>query len=860
MRNKKIFVFVFIIVLVTLSTSMVFADSWGGAGNTTRIGDTQIKFNTDYDQRMGYGYNGFIFVKNYYESQYGIYSPVKSGDVQPFLTMRRYLRENTQTTLGSGGEHLVGATWWSAQSGQPDYNLKKGSSDPSKWGPTAYNGDNTGTFRMSNYNPVKFYEFRYIGYTRDGVVIENPYFPSDNSGGVSPELKNWQTFTQMNSSYPSLRHVVTDYNDDMNNDKAKRTFEAWFNSTEIGAKFKAKALQNGARQGEEWKYWNQRMAILTDIDDGAGLIKGWHIVNGRLWYQTFAIPKPPENNITLTKFELIDPDTGQVVMAHTRELDETDVMNVSKQNVYYTNFGAVIEKGKTYKLKVEYFYNSKAKDANALPRPTQTGSIVVDRHYAYDENTNKYNTFNEEYMMANGKGLTSFDKPVVLQPGEKAHFELDYIIPDSVKSSGSLYVKVPPIYTEKSDDLVIIDNWLNLTFSVAQNDIGFTQPVELLNSVGSKVNFVKPNESHKVRFNVKHFLGKVAIGLDTVRNPKTTIDVEIRDGNNNIVKQTTIKTNEILNPNSQITIDVPNVSTPTTMLKACAKINPIHKEKGLNSNPQNDTICEVFSQAKNYAIKELKINPHYINIPDGTSTTTQNLNFRFVVAHEGEDGRGNTPTVVVRQGGREIKRATVLVRAGTETTVVWSIPANLRFGNNDFEVEVNPAPRTIQEFRSVGLDPYADNIKKDTVVVRRNPECIDCDKGVRTRNTWSEIFEIREWTGHLEWFSRCVSRDENGRCDDWDDYQACVIDWESEWTEIKNYYEEYKITNIYFRSKWSKDTQGGDGWIDLLKTQGKIKAGYGFELKIVTNYDTNRGSNVPSPPWGSGCSGRSVSP
>ena len=345
------------------------------------------------------------------------------------------------------------------------------------------------------------------------------------------------------------------------------------------------------------------MAILTDIDDGAGLLKGWHNNGGRMWYQTFAIPKPPKNNITLTKLELIDPDTGEVIVAHTRELDPNDVMNVSKENLYYTNYNALIEKGKIYKLRAEYWYNSIPDKPGDLPEPTKTGSIVLDRHIAYDATASKYNTFNEEYTMKDGNGLTSYDKPVVLQPGEKAHFEWDYEIPDTVQTNGSIYVKVPPTYTEKGDDYVRGDNWLNVTFKVAQNDIGFTKPVELYNSSGSKVNYVYPNEAHTVKFNIKHFLGQIPIGLDPVDNPKTTIDVVITDGNNNEIRKATLRSDEILNPNSQISMEVKNIATPTTMIKACATINKIHKEKGLNSNPQNDTICQIFAQAKNYAIR-----------------------------------------------------------------------------------------------------------------------------------------------------------------------------------------------------------------------------------------------------------------
>ena len=57
------------------------------------------------------------------------------------------------------------------------------------------------------------------------------------------------------------------------------------------------------------------------------------------------------------------------------------------------------------------------------------------------------------------------------------------------------------------------------------------------------------------------------------------------------------------------------------------------------------------------------------------------------------------------------------------------------------------------------------------------------------------------------------------------------------------------ITHIFFRSKLTKDLAGGgDGWVDVLTApgrEGKIKAGYGFELKLQTNYNTNNYWGAP---------------
>ena len=62
----------------------------------------------------------------------------------------------------------------------------------------------------------------------------------------------------------------------------------------------------------------------------------------------------------------------------------------------------------------------------------------------------------------------------------------------------------------------------------------------------------------------------------------------------------------------------------------------------------------------------------------------------------------------------------------------------------------------------------------------------------------------------------------------------------------KDYSEEFKIVNILFRSKTTIDSKSGtnkDGWVDLANAKEQdlavIKAGYGFELKVITEYSTN---------------------
>ncbi len=65
------------------------------------------------------------------------------------------------------------------------------------------------------------------------------------------------------------------------------------------------------------------------------------------------------------------------------------------------------------------------------------------------------------------------------------------------------------------------------------------------------------------------------------------------------------------------------------------------------------------------------------------------------------------------------------------------------------------------------------------------------------------------------------------------------------------FYELYRFENISFRTKTTMDNHPeSNGWIDVTQVnpaeykEASIKAGYGFELKVYTNYYTNRSSKV----------------
>ena len=71
-----------------------------------------------------------------------------------------------------------------------------------------------------------------------------------------------------------------------------------------------------------------------------------------------------------------------------------------------------------------------------------------------------------------------------------------------------------------------------------------------------------------------------------------------------------------------------------------------------------------------------------------------------------------------------------------------------------------------------------------------------------------------------------------------------------------------KNTNLFIK-KYIRKKYGNDGWVDLLNSReaelAEIKAGYGFELQIVTKYSTDALSKRTWTLSNNGASGTSVS-
>src|SRR5690606_11751818 len=119
--------------------------------------------------------------------------------------------------------------------------------------------------------------------------------------------------------------------------------------------------------------------------------------------------------------------------------------------------------------------------------------------------------------------------------------------------------------------------------------------VILLDNKGKPVNYVQPYQQHTVIFRVWKNIGETP-----VKNPNTTINVELEDGAG-IKTVRTITHSQILNYDEYVEFKVP--VTPTTpWLRAYAVIDRVHHEKGVNDDLTNDAVEKIFATELNLAV------------------------------------------------------------------------------------------------------------------------------------------------------------------------------------------------------------------------------------------------------------------
>ncbi|WP_339298066.1 hypothetical protein MKY92_25245 [Paenibacillus sp. FSL R5-0623] len=749
-------------------------------------------------------------------------------------------------------------------------NLKKGSVDPFNSDVMDYQGDNTGTTTITNTSRLSAYfgqklEWRYLGYSGDGggIVVDNPYFPADYpSENWNPLEKDWWREPWKEIDGHPQKVDASPY--DVSISENREVFEQkvqWF----IRYLFPQHPELRRANM-DLWSDaadWATKLTLKNNPDQSTGIAVGWH---GSGYYAVFVLKSPPRNNLRVVEFKVSDKKSGKVVGLMTADASNND--NIAKTWAINNQEVAAGEKLIiTAKVK-----NMVQKDFDG--RPTRYTPIRMMQMAAFDDDSTilgKWNTAVTEDVIPGVNTNTStaiskinvgqvvtFDKTKNDTTGEILQWE--FTVPSTVKEQFVLGAEVSPGFKLYNDNIYTGDDDGRLRFKIKEEDIGLVESsIELLDNQGNVTNDVVPGMSHGVRITVKKVTGNKLVGdPNDYYNPFAAVSIALNDTGTVYIDHDKVSATKALtfNGNTAV-IEIRDAITPLVpSIKADFQIHWFNASPSFgnqSSDPSNDKASKVWRSTNNLSVSNFTIVPTSIIGP--SSTLNETLTFEFIASNINPENSDRDVEIEIRdRNGRVVKEEIVTLPANVDYPFSWTVPnVSLSAGSNGtsnaFTVEINPPPRRIIETSTSTTNPYADNIDTSAVMAymtNSNPEtCLV----VNNRNTWSETHYIHDREGYRYYWSN-----------KWGSGSYCITTYDNTWTDTRSYYEEYKITNVMFRSKLTKDKLGGDGWVDILARpdQAKVKAGYGFEIKYIVKFDTNTYRNSPKG-WPGDCSFRTVS-
>ncbi|MDX5808782.1 hypothetical protein [Bacillus cereus group sp. BfR-BA-02730] len=870
MKNKNIAIGVggLSLGLITLLTNPIQTHAFDGVGGDESFNSTletvwdgvpehlkgQIKppmmrfTEKDGNRKAWYDRNNenILFRTNYNGIVY--YSPVPPKQLEYMTTMRSYfyVMENFKDRNIQGGysERL--------DLSYPNFKTKS----------TALNQTSREALGAPHYyNEYNEYrgksgEWRHLGYTQFGSSVENPYFPPDYFSGETPGSYKWDLFPyNLGSKWLPQGPTVWDVSD---NDK--------YFPKKINAIKKLLEQEPSMRyKNPNPYYWADRLSLTSDPEAEMAVFKGTR--EGGRKYRTLTVKSDESKNLRITDYTVLD-ENGNVVGTYTRR-DGVDIGSSQ-------SFRKLI-KGEKYRIVVRV--------KNDSQQETTLNPTKLDIGYSLSSTTaNKgWNDWQ-----------TTLPQEKTLVPGESATFTYDnFVVPLNSKKYIGLTGNVNKDHFFAGDNTNPNDDDANLVLPVEGTGNMNAENITLIDRNGNEVAKPIPGEDYKIKYKFKyqgidireavyrdegfceaHNDSGACISwgtrevFDHYYYPDVNIDAyytinrklpkgETDAINGHLTKRMQLRngtTFEFITP-EYTTYEVPIIDTSIRMSLE-------NNYDYANIDKDDDTSRKKWHSFYNYKVKNVEVLPK-TERPTEAGYQTFAVKFDVVneVPDEVNDFEKDVQIGVTVNGDKHV--FTEHLGIGENKNIVkevkvWVDPKTT--SKVDAQVYVNLDKNAWEE----DLSTQADNKGDSATTVRDsgtagakieqplNPFDKACALGKNTRNTWNQFYELHGWSGQLKRYSA------NGKSYEFYKYSA----GNTQRTNVQQQ-EEYKINKVLFKSKLTEDLKLGsskDGWVDLAKGEvGKIKAGYGYELKVDVDYNTNAFETEPQP-WVSNGSGQWVRP
>ena len=720
-------------------------------------------------------------------------------------------------------------------------------------------------------------EWCYIGYNSKGEPLSNPYFPSTELHFLgSSEIKyyDWRTnpfstkSTFDGDAYLSARKELIE-----------RLLD---NGTLTYTGNKQTAITN----------WTKKFTFLTHPTKDTAILMGMRTANEHT--RDFAVVNPP-GDLYLSSLEVYDGSTK--VASYT--------YNISTGARTRSN-GRDIIPGKTYTVKVKIGNGSNrailASKNEALVGITKE-SKFLDLETLSSRQLSNIQSRGDTKSIGSNKGNTSdYITFNVTAPTNTQVFDIYGMVGESHDGTDNM---------ENTNDSGFVRMYTTLAPSVeVQITTGSANlkatSIELLDASNNSVVYssaggvtktaIIPGKSYKIRYNIKNTGGRPtvtttrpgseaadgtwtpatqSVSYPTVKIPISyTNTLKVNNSSGSLADVSSNGTNKKITVNGSEDISLTAGGTYTYTTEAIYFANPyldstftINVAQGIgNSDTTDDTTSASVADLYDAVISDVQIHPAYEYVSNGNRHTAYNVVYSAKIdAASHIKNVGNISNLVktrVTIGNRTVDFEDVLVAKDgyqkfshviedvllRNDTVGVRATVNLNFDRKTYETNYdnNSGESSSSVVKAIANPFNGSNDDKVSHVDTSNGSSIS-GGGVlnnnclipRRSNSWNVVHRKHTWTSSTNNYSIGNSS-----------YSANVYTTLSDSTENKSYTESFNIKSIQFKSK-ETEGKGDNGWVDLLVSNqsdlAKIKAGYGFELKVVTEYRTNATKTQPNP-------------
>lgn len=662
-------------------------------------------------------------------------------------------------------------------------------------------------------------EWRVLGYSESNGDMNNPIFPSEvvsNSAFTSTGQNLAESKFILDPWLPNKGAAYIFVGGGTRYDKSPKNSANW--------KIKYNAVQRliadkpNYRAKGSIEYWMRRYSLQNDPSDGS-MASFVASVQGGYYHIATAPPLPKAvKNLALVKQQVVD-GSGKVIMSVERKPYEAQLRVAQKQT------RKIVAGERVYLESVVRNTTPGGSGTTTSSRPRlqqgyKTGSSARTQASYFNANAmDKTFTNTASGNLAAGKSVTHRQA-------------IDVPFSSNVMA---MYSEIDINHYYGRDNTNLVDDFAQMVLSV-NNESGNVQNrgVTLIDPATNKaVAKPIPGRSYKLRFNFNY-----AAKMNASKNVKVSVNYTVKrqlpkrgsDSMSGVVS-TTVKP-VMGGTYSATTKDA--IVYETGVFDVSSVLSVDKNSQNYNTNKSDDRNTTKYQYPYDITMRNAQL------IPKATSyTDTNKMTYllKFDVDYNVPSHVSNHEKDVkfeVNVGG--VKRVvTQHIRQGfnPNVTVEVSVPMN---GKNK---KVN-ATILANSDSNVYETNYSNNSAKTSADVSNVTSVKPYSGAPKNAYSWNQHIQTHEWTSSnrsYKLFNKNTT------------YSFPLYSPKGTPSNQKIALNEgLKIKHVWFRSKTTQDLKDGpkkDGWVDLIKEVGKIKAGYGYELKIDVGYETNAFSKLP---------------